>query len=429
MKKKLLSSMLVGVLCTCSLVGCSFSVGKEVPISEVLEEKEDEQVSETVETPVLVQEWTPENTADKLKDILSTATNFQQVANMSVDAETEMTEEELEAFEALGNKPEDGINRTSMTINLTSDVDLASKTSKISGTASLSLSLGDIDIPVESYEEVKDGVKYSYNSDYDYSTGKSSWSVAKEDANSTENINTLFDAIGNNVKDVTVTATGTDTYKITGIITITDTDGNSVDANFTAIASKDSIESIEVDYSDFESLASGSADGMTSMLSGVDSSSIKNFSFKATYKNFNKTKVVVPQSVRDAVGDEGSTANEAVSTNLLVEQLYGNEYMSANDLAGEIGLQGYTYGENEFADNVILSFKTFIDYYSDADLAEYAKYVKYSDTYEKVALLFVLDEADNILSDTTKSALSEVLDADAEAVNIANQLRDGTYEG
>ena len=140
-------------------------------------------------------------------------------------------------------------------------------------------------------------------------------------------------------------------------------------------------------------------------------------------------KVVVPQSVRDAVGSKGSTANEAVSTNLLGEQLYGNEYMSTEDLANEIGLKGYEYDKNAFADRVLVSFKTFIDYYSDADLGEYAKYVKYSDTYEKVALLFVLDEADSILSDSTKSALSEVLDADKEAVDIANQLRNGTYEG
>ena len=430
MRKKLLSSMLVGVLCTCSLVGCSFSVGKEVPISEVVEESAEEtEAEQVVETPVQVQEWTEENTADKLKDILSTVTNFQQVATMGIDAETEMTEEELEAFEALGNNPEDGVNRTSMKINLTSDVDLKAKTTKIAGTATLSLVMIDVDIPVESYEEVKDGVTYTYNSDYDYSTGKSSWSVSKEENNSIENINTLFDAIGNNVKDVTVTATGTDTYKITGTITITDTDGNSVDADFITLASKDAIESIEVDYSDFDSLLTGSAEGMASMLDGVDSSSIKNFSFKTIYKNFGKVKVVVPQSVRDAVGSEGSTANEAVSTNLLGEQLYGNEYMSTEDLAEEIGLKGYEYDKNAFADRVLVSFKTFIDYYSDADLGEYAKYVKYSDTYEKVALLFVLDEADSILSDSTKSALSEVLDADKEAVDIANQLREGTYEG
>lgn len=432
MKKKLLSSLLVGVLCTCSLVGCSFSVGKEVPISEVLQGKEEtEEVEEeqVVETPVLSQEWTAENTADKLKDILSGVSNFQQVAIMSIDAEAEMTEDELKAFEALGNKPEDGINRTSLAINYTSDVDLSSKTTKLAGTVSLSLALGDIDVPIEGYEEVKDGVTYTYNSDYDYSTGKSSWSVSKEENNSKENINTLFDAIGNNVKDVTVTATGTDAYKLTGIIAITDTDGNSVDADFIALASKDTIESFEVDYSDFESLLNSSAEGMTDMLEGFDSSSIKEFSFKTIYKNFNKVKVVIPQSVRDAVGEEGSTANEAVSTNLIGEQLYGNEYMSADDLAKEIGLQGYEYDKNAFADRVVVSFKTFIDYYSDADLYEYAKYVKYSDTYEKVALIFVLDEADSVLSDSTKSALSEVLDADTEAVNIANQLRNGTYEG
>lgn len=429
MKKKLLSLLLIGVLCTSSLVGCSFSVGKEVPISELGKDEEVEEDTQVVETPVVSQEWTAENTADKLHSILSTVTNFQQVAVMDVQMETPMTEDELKAFEALGNSPEDGINRTGVSMNVKSDVDLTTKVTKIYGTASVSLALGDIDVPVESYEEVKDGVTYTYTSDYDYSTGKSSWSVSKEERDSRENVSTFFDVLGNNIKDVVVTPTGTDSYKITCTITTPDTEGTSVEADMIMLASKDTIESIEIDCSDFESMSSDVAESFTGALNGVDDSSITNFEFKATYKNFNSTKVAVPQTVRDAVGDESSTAGESVSVNLIGEQLYGNEYMSTDDLASEVGVQGYSYGANEFEDRVLVSYKTFIDYYSDADLNEYAKYAKYSETYEKVALLFLLDEADGVLSESTKSALSEVLNADSEAVEIANQLRNGTYEG
>lgn len=417
MKKKLLAIVLVASMAF-SLCACSFKIGEEKPLSEVLDDKSEEEVKEDVNEHTEIVTETKEPTSDEeiielLMSNLDAVETFSDKMVVDVSAKMELDEETRKAYESLGNSPEDIDNTVSFYIEAQQDI--GKEASHSYGTIKVNMMGMSFEMPTETYVDKASNIVY--DSEYNLSTGSSTWtksvSLTDElpDLSSFKDIENPVLSEMDNYYIIKATTTNYEmaSADLEGLTQSTDSD-TSVPVILKFDKKTKFITSIEFDVADI-----------------MDESEYEYTScdVRMDFFNHNNVDVIIPATVissaidadaQEGVGSDldfssigsdisslGSGSSLQVSDNLnLAQAISGKSYLYADDIVSlwlyqypAVG-SSYKYmaeGNDEVIDDIILSLQVYLNNYTEEELIDYLDYIGQC-TDDDIAALILLGDLD-----------------------------------
>lgn len=418
MKKKMLT-LVLAVSLVFSLCGCNYEVkvgDKVIATSEDAVEEEPDSSEKAHGSGKSLLDSSYSDDDDSSYDVASvTAESLLSQTYDDVESVSQKIEMVMDFEEKMDADSATDVSAT-IKLHMNAQIDSTKHTEHYFGIVNMEMSGMTFDVPIETYTDIDAGI--TYESEYDMSTGTTSWTKSNYENGSEK----TFGAgkITSKVKDATVSEVN-NSYIVEGYIPSSEFDDIDV-SEMTGIETVETQVPIICTYDkDTKYLTAMNVD-LTAIIPSSAEIAVNKCEISTTLFNYNEVDVLIPDTVITSastssdfindsnLSDSGAGSTFEVDDDLcLAQAVMGVDYVDSSDVYEGWLYQypgvgaSYELGSNGVIDEVLYDLSTYLSYYTEKDLIEELEYIEYYDDY-KVAALLLLGDLE-YLEDDYRSAL------------------------